>query len=162
VKADFRSLRLVWYAFFVVIVASACSEDEADDVLFVDESLRTYFYQFETEAALRGIDLNLDSMEIEGYLRLITAQSVIGQCAHQADQPSTVIIDVGYWNTATDLEKEFLVFHELGHCALRREHLDDSDGQGDCISIMTSGVGGCHIRYTSSTRTALLDELFTP
>lgn len=157
-----RGVSLICLTGFVFMGISSCADEAAEDVRFVDESLQTYFDQFETEAALRGIDLDLDSMAIEGYLRLITTSSVIGQCAYHEDEPSTVIIDVVYWKTATDLEKEFLVFHELGHCALRREHLDDSDGHGNCISIMTSGIGGCDIRYTTSTREALLDELFTP
>lgn len=29
-----------------------------------------------------------------------------------------------YWRYATDAEKEALIFHELGHCMLNREHLD--------------------------------------
>jgi len=48
----------------------------------------------------------------------------------------------------------------LGHCVLNREHLDDADNQGNCVSIMTSGTGSCHINYTIATRKNLLDELF--
>ena len=97
---------------------------------------------------------------MSGYIRLITSPNVIGQCAHDPGTPTTVIIDKSYWDNASDLEKEFLVFHELGHCVLNRDHLDESDPFGNCISIMTSGNAQCIINYTPATREGLIDELF--
>jgi hypothetical protein len=136
----------------------SCNKDEVD--LFIDPSLQEYFDRFKVEGAARNVTVDFTASRIAGYLRIITDTGVIGQCAHSDSKPNTVIIDKIYWGTATDLEKEFVVFHELGHCVLNREHLDQADNQGNCISIMTSGTGGCHINYTTPTRTALLDELF--
>lgn len=137
----------------------SCNKDENLD-LFIDSSLQEYFDRFAVEGATRNVTVDFTASRIAGYLRIITQSGVIGQCAHSDSKPNTVIIDKLYWNTATDLEKEFVVFHELGHCVLNREHLDEADNQGNCVSIMTSGVGGCHINYTVATRTTLLDELF--
>jgi hypothetical protein len=128
--------------------------------LFVDPSLQEYFDRFVVEGAARNVIVDYKASRIAGYLKIITQPGVIGQCAHSDSKPNTVIIDKIYWNTATDLEKEFVVFHELGHCVLNRVHLDEADAMGNCISIMTSGTGSCHINYTVATRAALLDELF--
>lgn len=144
----------------IAVVASCSKEDEVD--YFVDCSLTEYFDRFVDEAAERGVVVDFLADPVNGYIRVITSQNVIGQCAHKEDEPNTVIIDKLYWDAATDLEREFLVFHELGHCVLDREHLDNSDGQGFCVSMMTSGTGLCTIRYTAVNRESMLDELFHP
>ena len=133
-----------------------------DDVIerFVEPSLQTYFDRFANEAAARGVHIDFDSSNVSGYIRLITEQGVIGQCAHKDNEPNTVIIDKIYWDKSNDLQREFVVFHELGHCVLNREHLDDADNNGNCISIMTSGVGQCNIVYNITTRSNMLNELF--
>lgn len=154
-----QTLRGILLLFVIGALWSACSKD--DDVqYFVDEPLQEYFDRFQAEAAQRGVTIDYDSLQITGDIRIIAAQNVIGQCIHTEKEPNTVVIDKIYWDNATDLDKEFLVFHELGHCALGRGHIDDSDPQGNCVSIMTSGTGFCIIDYTQATRRRLLDELF--
>ncbi len=140
---------------------SSCQKDDTI-AYFVDEPLQPYFDRFEAEGASRGIVIDLFELQVSGDIRLITASQVIGQCVHSEREPNTVIVDKIYWDQADDLEREFLIFHELGHCALNRDHIDQADAHGNCVSIMTSGTGLCQINYTTATRAALLDELFTP
>jgi hypothetical protein len=142
-----------------LLIIGSCAKDEEPEYL-IDAPLQEYFDRFAAEAALRNIVIDYEEMMISGDIRIITSQNVIGQCGHTEKEPNIVIVDKFYWDVANDLEREFLVFHELGHCALKRGHLDDSDAQGDCVSMMTSGTGACHINYTATTRTGLLDELF--
>jgi len=161
VNLSFTKNTARWILILSVMIGSwSCNKDETE--LFVADPLQEYFDRFQVEGAARNVTVDYVASRVSGYLRIITQSGVIGQCAHNDTKPNTVIIDQIYWNTATDLEKEFVVFHELGHCVLNREHTDASDNQGDCISIMTSGTGSCHIEYTVATRTALLDELFNP
>lgn len=42
----------------------------------------------------------------------------------------SIEIDEGYWNSASDCERESTIFHELGHCYLDLDH-DSSVIQGD-------------------------------
>ncbi len=148
--------------FYVVIIllAGSCAKDEGPQY-FVDGSIQPYFNRFMEEAAQRNLNIDLDSMMISGDIRVINAQNVIGQCGHTDTEPSVVIVDKFYWDASSDLEREFVIFHELGHCALFKGHNDISDTQGNCVSIMTSGTSSCIINYTAATREALLDELFT-
>ena len=143
-----------------LLVGWSCAKDDEPQFL-VDAPLQPYFDSFAAEAALRNVVIDYEALMISGDIRIIAAQNVIGQCVHTEKEPNTVIVDKFYWDDADDLEREFLVFHELGHCALNRGHIDDSDPQGDCVSMMTSGTGLCRINYTAATREALLDELFT-
>lgn len=139
---------------------SSCAKDDEPEY-YVDAPLQEYFDRFEAEAAIRGVTVDYDALQISGDIRIIATPNVIGQCIHTEKEPNTVVVDKFYWDDADDLEREFLVFHELGHCALNRGHLDDSDNNGHCISIMTSGTGACDVVYTPATREELLDELFT-
>lgn len=145
----------------VFLILGSCNKDEAIDY-FVEPPLQEYFDRFVEEAAARNVVIDLFALQVSGDIRVISATQVIGQCLHSEKEPNTVIVDKIYWDGANDLEREFLVFHELGHCALTRDHFDVADAHGDCISIMTSGSGACRIRYNVATREALLDELFMP
>jgi len=58
------------------------------------------------------------------------------------------------------MSKEYLVFHELGHCILGRSHSNDILENGDCKSIMQSGTSNCKGNYNDENREMLLDELF--
>ena len=69
-------------------------------------------------------------------------------------------IDKTFWNRSSELYKEFVVFHELGHCVLDRNHKEDKDSRGRCLSIMRSGLGDCLDAYSSANRTYYLNELF--
>lgn len=142
------------------LVVGSCVKDEEPQFL-IDEPLQEYFDRFAFEASLRNVVIDYKEMMISGDIRVITSPNVIGQCGHTENEPNIVIVDKFYWDDADDLEREFLVFHELGHCALKRGHIDDSDPQGNCVSMMTSGTGLCNINYTTATRDTLLDELFT-
>ncbi|HEX5112831.1 MAG TPA: hypothetical protein VFV79_08295 [Saprospiraceae bacterium] len=161
-KTDLIKRRLHTIKFVLILSAVttlwSCNNNDLD--LFVDPALQEYMDRFKVEGAARGVTVDYVESRIAAYLRIITQSGVIGQCAHSDKEENTVIIDRMYFESATDLEKEFVVFHELGHCVLNREHLDQADNQGKCISIMTSGVGGCIINYTEATRKGLLDELF--
>ena len=154
------SFRLYPYSFLLILLAILSCGKEDEPQFLIDAPLQEYFDRFKAEAALRNQVIDFEAMMISGDVRLIGTPNVIGQCGHTEREPNVVIVDKFYWDSASDLDREFLIFHELGHCALGRGHLDDSDGQGHCISIMTSGTGLCNIDYTVATRTELIDELF--
>lgn len=143
-----------------LLIIGSCVKDE-EPQYFIDVPLQEYFDRFAFEAGLRNVVIDYEEMMISGDIRVITSPNVIGQCGHTENEPNIVIVDKFYWDDADELEREFLVFHELGHCALKRGHIDDSDPQGICVSMMTSGTGLCNINYSAATREDLLDELFT-
>lgn len=126
----------------------------------VDERLWIYFERFEEEAQSRGVAVDLRQAQITGLLEEIEQDRVLGQCNYQRNNHSRVTVDESFWNATSDGGKEFVVFHELGHCFLLRDHLEDTFLNGTCSSIMRSGNGACRDNYTRLTRGAYLDELF--
>lgn len=140
---------------FIMVIS--CGKE---DLVETDAELQPYFDLFAEEAAKRGFVVDYDAERIEGLLQDIPNTSIQGQCFHNENIPKKVVIDVTYWENASKLEKEFIIYHELGHCFLDRGHLDDSDGNGLCVSIMHSSPGVCNFSLTPTNRDSYLDELF--
>ncbi|HRX29937.1 MAG TPA: hypothetical protein P5235_11160 [Saprospiraceae bacterium] len=141
----------------MLIILSACSKE---DELHVDSYMKPYIDRFEKEAKLRGVDVSGRIANLEAYIFDIPDNGVAGLCRHNTDSPNRIEIDIVYWNKSNDLEKEYVVFHELGHCVLDRVHNDEKDAQGNCVTIMQSGTTNCIPNYTEETRESYLDELF--
>lgn len=144
-----------------------CGEDEPEPA--IDDALLIYVENFIFEANEReylnsqGNPLNIDSLGIEIMFTNISNPAVIGRCQRDENGNSeSITIDPVYWKTSTELEKEYIMFHELGHCVLSRDHNTSADANSTCLSIMEPGTGElCTSNYTTSTRSTLLDELFS-
>jgi hypothetical protein len=152
-----RFTSLLAFCFFI----TACTH-KVDGVI-VDEELVPFYESFAEEAAKRGIVFDNAEEQIEGYIQSIASDGVLGACRRNEDNDDSpqIFLDKPYWKTATTLEKEYVMFHELGHCFLKLGHDDSEDDVGNCISIMASGLGGCRVNYNPTSRDELIDELFS-
>jgi len=147
---------------FVIFLIASCTHLEEDPVLFypnVDKELWSYFSSFEQEAKIRGIQADLKLAEITGVITSIADDGVAGTCQF-GSHIAHVTVDQDFWNSASPLFREYVVYHELGHCFLNRNHNDGQDSQGNCVSIMQSGLSGCLISYRLQNRAHFIDELF--
>jgi len=143
-----------------LVTMSAC-EQELEVVFVVDEPIQEYFDRFVHEASLRNLDVAYATSQVDAQIGDITEPNVIGQCAWSQGHNHSITLDQNYWRNANDMQREFLVFHELGHCVLGRDHVDSEVANGNCMSVMSSGTGDCRVLYTQQNRINLLDELFT-
>lgn len=153
---------------FTTLTFFSCFEDnfvppaeEVNNVQFsgVDQRLWDMFEDFENEARARGVNIDLNELEITGEIQDIDDNGVAGQCTY-GSHISHVTIDRNYWNSSSNSFREFIVFHELGHCALNRGHKEDAFDNGICRSIMRSGLEDCFDAYSVQNRAYYLDELF--
>lgn len=142
-----------------ILVISSC-EVEPQITFIVDTPVQEYYDRFIYEAAVRGLDVEYATYQVDATISDIPEHNVIGQCSWSEGHKHAITLDRAYWNGANDMQREFVVFHELGHCVLGRAHVDNSDANGNCTSIMTSGTSDCRIVYLQHTRGRLLDELF--
>lgn len=148
--------RLTLFKLLFILFLFSCSDEESQ--FNTDESIQVYFERFENEALIRNIQVDLSV--ITSDIIDIGEDNIAGQCFFQSHAPNHITIDREFWDNATTLLREMVVFHELGHCYLGRSHRDSQNAQGFCSSIMRSGLSGCVDNYTSQTRTTYIDELF--
>lgn len=151
--------RLIFGIICCCLGFSACEREQAIPSK-VDEALQPYFERFDQEARARGFDFSLEMEELEADIIGIDRDGVLGQCHYSEQAPNIVEVDNAFWASATDLEKEYVVFHELGHCVLGRNHDDGRNGDGTCSSIMQSGLTSCRVTYNSGNRASYINELF--
>ncbi len=154
---NYKLLIISFLSLLVFATLPSCGEE---DIIETDAELQPYFDIFTKEASIRGITVDYEAARIEGLLQNIPNANIQGQCFRNESKPRKVIIDVNYWSNATELEKQFIIFHELGHCFLDRDHLDTTEPTGICTSIMHSNPGACPFEFTNLTRDNYLDELF--
>lgn len=125
----------------------------------VDQRLWNYFESFEDEARKRGFAIDLNLLKITGEIQDIAETNVAGTCQY-GRHLHHVTIDSDFWNRNNFMQREFVVYHELGHCVLSRGHTESSFNNGVCKSLMHSGLTNCNVAYTTANREYYLDELF--
>lgn len=169
----FKPFLIIVIVFFAIV---ACQKDEAfiEDTIPLEEtqspksypgvvqSLWPYFERFEKAGAAQGITVDLIKQRITGVIENIEAESVAGQCNYYSHSPNHIIIDAEFWSKASDNFKEMIIFHELGHCVLDRDHREGRLENGYCLSIMRSGEQSCRDVYTDNTKAYYIEELFHP
>lgn len=170
----FRPFLIIVVLFFAIV---ACQKDEAfieEEITIVEtpqahksypgvaKSLWPYFERFEQAGAVHGIKVDLVKEQLTGIIEDLPTESVAGQCNFYSHGPNHIIIDSEFWSRASDHFKEMIIFHELGHCVLDRDHREGQLDNGFCLSIMRSGEQPCRDVYNENTKEYYIEELFHP
>ena len=147
----------------ILLIFSSCKDT---DEYRVDAEFDDYLQRFLTQASLHGrnFDLHHTGLIIEfGQL----SENIAGLTHYE--NPIRIQIDKTYWSQISssanaDLIKEELIFHELGHGLLGRNHLNTTLENGDWKSIMCGGSKvnnrPWNINYKGMRRTYYINELF--
>lgn len=113
---------------------------------------------FVATAHQHGMNVNLGRLNIK-LVSILNGTPILGVCI---PEDKTIIINESFWMTADNAEKEFLVFHEMGHCVLGREH-STWIHEGMPVSIMYPMEWATQFEpYYWLNRNKLMDELFNP
>ena len=160
----FTASLLVYSSCYESSLAEGESLNEEPEVISytnVDRELWPYFSNFEKEARARNLNVNLNLSNIVGSIEPIHEDGVAGSCSYGRFRNNEIIIDSEFWDRAPSLYREYIVFHELGHCYLSRQHLDACLTNRTWKSLMRSGTENqCRDNYTTLTREYYIDELF--
>ena len=159
---NFNSFSIPFVLYAVLLFTSCNNENEYR----VEEEFEEYVVRFENEASKRNQPLNLhnNGLIIE-FADLKDNQA--GLCHYE--NPIRIEIDRTYWKAISltkgaDYMKENLLFHELGHGILKRDHLNTMLENGDWKSIMCGGDKvdnrPWNINYRGLRRDYYVDELF--
>lgn len=124
-------------------------------VLDIAPEFRPYVSLFQIEALDRGKQIVIEDLIIRfGPMR----GGEVGQCWQFDDSTPTIVVDAEIWQLIGYYEREILVFHELGHCILGREHRNSLDDNGMPKSIMYKHLFNEY--YYETYREKYLNELF--
>jgi hypothetical protein len=159
----------------ILFLVNSCSNDTNTDDSIIDDSIderepvdtpsspstnyEQYINRFVTEAAARNIDIKA------GSINFIVSDTLNFYCGWGDSRNRLVQISSRpeCWIERTDIEREILMFHEIGHARLGRLHDNTKLPNGDFKTLMFDGN---QIRlYTEDTpekRTYYLDELLDP
>lgn len=117
---------------YTIIILSllmvSCGEKPSSVPFSCDPSLLPYVEAFQSDSvALKGRRQNLNGLKVtfsEPYK--LMNRNFAGLCTFKTDGTKLIEIEPIYWTTLTETAKTALVYHELGHCVLLREHRTDT------------------------------------
>lgn len=133
--------------------------------------LTAIIQKFVAEGAQRGINFNTEFLEAFILDEFSLPVGAGGFCGYgwwsypEKSNPRIEILDTGpCWTERSEIEKENLVFHELGHALLQRNHINGTLPNGISPKSIMCGDGTCsnyHTFYANGPlRAYYLDELF--
>lgn len=102
------------YLLILLCLGCGTSYNKAD----IHPALLPYVQLFLDEAKKREIDVEVDYFI--GFNDSFP-DHVYGKCIQLSDK-TTIEINLDKWDDLSELSKEQLMLHELGHCSLNREH----------------------------------------
>lgn len=117
------------YIFLIFLMG--CSHREA---VLRNDDISEYVNRFETHGKKYYGDQSTVG-NISYYFENMGFSEIAGYCQVDDNEKKIVINSVS-WSKYTDLEKEELLFHELGHCVLYRGHLNEVFPDDTPVSIM--------------------------
>jgi hypothetical protein len=157
---------------FVILLAACRGEEEFDPVFTVPDDLLPYVNNFIHEGELRGHTIEIKNLIIR-YDESMEFPVCANCNSNAIDAEVQKIISVGTTACWTNnYEQEALIFHELGHCYLGRNHTSEKLPNGAPKSMMVPNditiYSPCVYQIgeepcdKTSRREYYLDELFDP
>lgn len=123
---------------------------------FINEA-EAYGYELE-ESIIDFGNVNTVLSENPSDVHIDEDGTYLAVCIREKTGPNEIVVDKGIWNELNSEEKEIVLFHELGHCVLDRDH-HDQEYLSNPMSIMNHGLISSE-KYTDH-RSGYIKELFT-
>jgi hypothetical protein len=155
----------------IAIITVSCGQKPPVGMIFgkavVAPEFKPYLSKFLEDGKTYGKTFNVSRMSIV-FNNSLNGTNILGQCSNDFAHPENggkVEINRSFWNAATvdASDRENLIYHELGHCLLLRDHDDKTvfttDGFNIYRSLMASSYsnGGNFI----NNYTTFITELYT-
>jgi hypothetical protein len=116
-----NNLKIPLFGLLSFLLLFGCKKDNAIEYI-VDSDFEEYVQRFIDEGAARGVEIDFGDT---GLLIEYSDKMVVGASGFCYLGEHHIVIDKSEWNALTDTQKEYLLFHELGHCELDRRHKND-------------------------------------
>ncbi|MBI1227055.1 MAG: hypothetical protein GC192_17620 [Bacteroidetes bacterium] len=157
--------KLLLFLAILSVIAPSCRDDDEAPRSTIDKEFQPYFDAFVEEMNARAPDTSIDFSQF--IVRFANPgeldTGIYGNCSKLGGYEIKVSRPI--WDGPDSIYREVLIFHELGHCALRRGHDEQMLRFYNCKSLMTAIVGGSQCGTDVSSpmwREYYLQELFGP
>ncbi len=126
--------------------------------VYIDPEFQDYAKSFDKDS--KKHDVKIDYYRLVTIFSNSTAQGQLGYCMPHLN---LVVISRRSWQYLDNNSRKLLLYHEWGHCLLRREHVENSfDFPTYCpMSIMHPYIEPSQRCYNKSTQEFYDRELFT-
>jgi hypothetical protein len=127
-----------------------------------DPTFSSYIQQFEQEGKTRTGDTNFIVGDIPIQFGDTENENYRGVCQTFTDGTQQIVIKKSWWDAQSEAYRESLIFHELGHCRLGRDH-DNAVVEVSSNQYKTSMMNEYIVTpaHYNAHKSAYLDELFT-
>lgn len=132
-----------WLFALTICFSLACEDhSEPEPIRNIPISIQPHVDRFVYEAEKRGLNPGISNLSVEFEINILPGddqRNIVGSCSRSSNL-DLVKIDTlnSLWLLSGNLGREEIIFHELGHCLLGREHREDKLASGDYASIMRS------------------------
>lgn len=126
-----------------------------DHYHIIPDEVKLFVEEFFQDAIRYGKNISLDDYVLN--ISFTNLNEADGRCHFDGNK---ILIDSYFWNNASQYNKRWLIYHELGHCILDRRHDDSSFPNGECKSIMRGGFDCSENNVSELWWDYYLDELF--
>lgn len=157
----FRNLLLA--AILSVLAGCATTGDNDNQIIYNPVQLEesgSYLRLFRAEAEKRNININYEGLRVyfvDKFHPRMEEMGVIGLCDFQSDK-QIVYIRRPSWNSYDSMQREMLIFHEIGHCLLGQVH--DQSMDFDSVPVDLMFPASFPSFYYAQQRTQFLDRMF--
>lgn len=117
----------------ILLVSCGSAPPPSKDNDAVQEEFKPYYSEFIDDLNLRnrrvsysGIAIKFDKMK---------SSNNVGEC-HYSYPKHTVKINRTFWDVSSNTTKKIIIYHELGHCMLYKEHSEKLNSINQPVSIM--------------------------
>lgn len=135
---DLKLIRKIVTISFLAIVGCSTVEKERSIVSASgSEEFGSYVRLFTNESESRGLSIDTTGLRIYmvEFGEALRNQGVIGLCSPEGDK-QIIYVSQADWNSYDSLQREMLIFHEMGHCLLQEEHDQSTDAEGVPMDLM--------------------------
>ena len=123
-----RSFKLLLFSFILLVSCSG-----GDGLIDVDPEFQIFVDEFVEEAANRGIEIDFSDTGLSVQFSDFALNDLGGFCRLSSHM---IEINKEDWFALSPSRRSQLLFHELGHCELRRGHTNDKLTDLSWISLM--------------------------
>lgn len=155
-----KNIKFPLFCLLSFLLLFGCKKDAIEYT--VDSDFEEYVQRFIDEGAARGVEIDFSDT---GLLIEYSDRIVDGASGYCYLGNHHIVIDKSEWTALTDTQKEYLIFHELGHCELNRRHKNDQFDNSLWQSLMRGDplVGtqqNIPVPYYGFRKNYYRDELF--